>query len=45
MDTPWVHLDIAGVALASNRTEISESWSSGYGVRLLDRLVAEHYES
>ena len=44
-DTPWAHLDIAGVALASNRTEISESWSSGYGVRLLDRLVAEHYES
>ena len=43
-DTPWAHLDIAGVALASNRTEISESWSSGYGVRLLDRLVAEHYE-
>ena len=44
-DVPWAHLDIAGVALASNRTEISESWSSGFGVRLLDRLVAEHYEA
>ncbi len=43
-DTPWAHLDIAGVALASNRSEISESWSSGYGVRLLDRLVADRYE-
>ena len=43
-DVPWAHLDIAGVALASNRTEISESWSSGYGVRLLDRLVADRYE-
>jgi len=43
-DVPWAHLDIAGVALASNRSEISESWSSGFGVRLLDRLVAEHYE-
>ena len=43
-DVPWAHLDIAGVALASNRSEISESWSSGFGVRLLDRLVADHYE-
>ena len=43
-DVPWAHLDIAGVALASNKSEISESWSSGFGVRLLDRLVADHYE-
>ena len=43
-DVPWAHLDIAGVALASNKSEVSESWSSGYGVRLLDKLVAEHYE-
>jgi leucyl aminopeptidase len=44
-DLPWAHLDIAGVALASNRSETNESWSSGFGVRLLDQLVAEHYES
>ena len=43
-DVPWAHLDIAGVALASNKSEISESWSSGFGVRLLDRLVADRYE-
>jgi leucyl aminopeptidase len=43
-DVPWAHLDIAGVALASNKSEISESWSSGYGVRLLDRLVSDRYE-
>ena len=43
-DVPWAHIDIAGVALASNRSEVSESWSSGFGVRLLDRLVADHYE-
>jgi len=43
-DVPWAHLDIAGVALGSNRTEISDSWSSGFGVRLLDRLVADRYE-
>jgi leucyl aminopeptidase len=44
-DTPWVHLDIAGTALDSPQTEINRSWSSGFGVRLLDRLVAEKYET
>jgi leucyl aminopeptidase len=42
--TPWAHLDIAGTALGSPQTEINNSWSSGWGVRLLDHLVAEHYE-
>jgi leucyl aminopeptidase len=44
-DTPWAHLDIAGTAMGAPKTEISQSWSSGYGVRLLERLVAEHYEA
>ena len=44
-DTPWVHLDIAGTALGSPQTEINRSWTSGWGVRLLDRLVADNYES
>ncbi|MBN8996058.1 MAG: leucyl aminopeptidase [Rhizobiales bacterium] len=43
-DTPWAHLDIAGTALDSPQTEINRSWSSGWGVRLLDRLVADKYE-
>ncbi len=43
-DTPWAHLDIAGTAMGSPKTAINTSWSSGWGVRLLDRLVAEHYE-
>ncbi len=43
--TPWAHLDIAGTALGSPQTEINRSWSSGWGVRLLDHLVAEYYES
>ncbi|MFT7575321.1 MAG: leucyl aminopeptidase [Alphaproteobacteria bacterium] len=43
-DTPWVHLDVAGVAMASGKTDISRSWASGWGVRLLDALVAEKYE-
>jgi leucyl aminopeptidase len=43
-DTPWVHLDIAGTALGSPHNETNRSWSSGWGVRLLDRLVADNYE-
>jgi len=44
-DTPWAHLDIAGTAMDSPATEINRSWASGWGVRLLDRLVADHYEA
>jgi leucyl aminopeptidase len=42
--TPWVHLDIAGTALGSPQTDINKSWSSGWGVRLLNQLVEDHYE-
>jgi leucyl aminopeptidase len=43
-NTPWVHLDIAGTAMGSPQTDVNRSWSSGWGVRLLDRLVADNYE-
>jgi leucyl aminopeptidase len=43
--TPWAHLDIAGTALGSPQSEINKSWSSGWGVRLLNNLVEENYES
>ena len=43
-DTPWAHLDVAGTAFDSNRNEINPSWGSGWGVRLLDRLVADNFE-
>ena len=43
-DTPWAHLDIAGTAMGSPTTEINHSWGSGWGVRLLNRLVADAYE-
>src|SRR3954447_25591080 len=42
--TPWAHLDIAGTGFASPASEINKSWGSGWGVRLLDRLVAQNYE-
>jgi len=43
-NTPWAHLDVAGTAMGSPSTDISQGWASGFGVRLLDRLVREHYE-
>ncbi len=43
-DTPWVHLDIAGTGFGSPQSEVNRSWASGWGVRLLDRLVADKYE-
>lgn len=43
-ETPWAHLDIAGTAMDSPKTDINQSWASGWGVRLLDRLVADKYE-
>jgi leucyl aminopeptidase len=42
--TPWAHLDIAGTGFASPQSEINKSWGSGWGVRLLDRLVSDYYE-
>ncbi len=43
-DTPWAHLDVAGTAMDATRNEINQSWGSGWGVRLLDKLVADNYE-
>jgi leucyl aminopeptidase len=42
--TPWAHLDIAGTGMNSPGSDINQSWGSGFGVRLLDRLVADYYE-
>ena len=43
-DVPWIHIDVAGTAMASPNSEYNRSWGSGFGVRLLDRLVSEYYE-
>jgi leucyl aminopeptidase len=42
--TPWAHLDVAGTAMGSPASDVNQSWGSGYGVRLLDRLVKDYYE-
>ena len=43
-EVPWAHLDIAGTAMNSPKSEINRSWGSGFGVRLLNQLVVDHYE-
>lgn len=42
--TPWAHLDIAGVAWAKKDGAVTPKGASGFGIRLLDRLVSDHYE-
>ena len=43
-DVPWAHLDVAGTAMGSKKTDINDSWGSGFGVRLLNQLVSDFYE-
>jgi leucyl aminopeptidase len=43
-NVPWAHLDVAGTAMDANKSAINQSWGSGWGVRLLNRMVADHYE-
>jgi leucyl aminopeptidase len=43
-ETPWAHLDVAGTAMGSPKTDINTSWGSGFGVRLLNQLVEQNYE-
>ncbi len=42
--TPWAHLDIAGVTWANAATATVPKGGTGFGVRLLDRFVADNYE-
>jgi leucyl aminopeptidase len=42
---PWAHLDIASTAWSKPGSgPTNPEWASGFGVRLLDRFVADHYE-
>lgn len=41
----WAHLDIAGTAWKpGNDNPLEPTWATGWGVRILDRLVADNYE-
>ena len=41
----WAHLDIAGVTWSNKERPTVPKGGTAFGVRLLDRLVADHYES
>ncbi|MFD2207813.1 leucyl aminopeptidase [Kiloniella antarctica] len=43
--TPWVHIDIAGVAWSTKEKPTAAKGATGFGVRLLDRFVADNYEA
>jgi leucyl aminopeptidase len=41
----WAHLDIAGTAWATKDQPVWPKGATGFGVRLLNRLVADHFEA
>ncbi|MEE2694308.1 MAG: leucyl aminopeptidase [Pseudomonadota bacterium] len=43
--TPWAHLDIAGVTWSKKSKGLVPKGGTGFGVRLLNRLVANCYET
>jgi leucyl aminopeptidase len=43
-NVPWAHLDIAGTTWSKKDAAIVPKGATAFGVRLLDHLVAEHYE-
>ena len=43
--TPWAHLDIAGVTWTKSDKPLSPKGATAFGVRLLNRLVADYYEA
>ena len=43
-ETPWCHLDIAGVASVKSETDFAPKGATGWGVRALNRLIADNFE-
>lgn len=44
-DTPWIHLDIAGVASRKDEGPYSPKGATGWGVLALDRLIRDKFEA
>jgi len=42
--TPWVHLDIAGMAFSKKAANLNPGGATGFGVRLLNKFVEDNYE-
>jgi len=43
-DTPWAHLDIAGMAFSKYGGALNSEGATGFGVKLLNQLVEDNYE-
>jgi leucyl aminopeptidase len=43
-DYPWAHLDIAGTAWSKKNMALCPKGATAFGVRLLDRFIADNYE-
>ncbi len=43
-NTPWAHLDIAGMAFSKYGGALNSGGATGYGVRLLNKLIEDNYE-
>jgi leucyl aminopeptidase len=43
-ETPWIHLDIAGVASVKTDTALAPKGATGWGVAALSRLILDQYE-
>jgi leucyl aminopeptidase len=41
---PWVHVDIAGVALLKGDTVLAPKGATGWGVMALNRMIADRFE-
>lgn len=44
-DIPWAHMDIAGTAWIKEDRDVTPKYGTGFGVRVLDRMIANFYEN
>lgn len=42
--TPWIHLDIAGVAVNARGTDLAPGGATGWGVHAIDQLIRNRFE-
>ena len=43
-NTPWAHIDIAGVTWNNQGTNVSKKGATAFGVRLLNEWINKHHE-
>jgi len=43
-ETPWIHIDIAGVASVAKPTSLAPKGATGWGVMALDRMIRDMFE-